>query len=397
MRLASRLLSCGISITFYYDIMQLEILCYEIYRVFRANTLHGTDTYMTLAITDSPSETMASVIGRSSLENKVRHAIASHTEFDLDRIHTQDNREKYAGTLPQQAREQDAASEGTEHLDEVFQLMRQLNAIGIGSPTLGRISEAGRSFRDALRTSCEQVAEAVRGDSLTYVELGPEPVKTGFILKTLLALGVRVERYIAVDINPKSAAHMRNALEPLLPGLPLDFVVQPFEAFRLADHTGTGSPHALITMLGFQEGNDDPHTVGDWLSDIARPGDLMLSESQLYAPGTLAGISGFYAHPAMQRFSRIAFERAFGAGLPTLNRFFLLPVFFQDGHTAQVAILAEEYTCPTTGRNLHVSNFCLKLTLEQYRLYRQQSGCFEIAGETFTDDETLHFQLSRRV
>jgi len=153
----------------------------------------------------------------------------------------------------------------------------------------------------------------------------------------------------------------------------------------------------VVTMLGFQEGNDDPFTVNGWLRDIARPGDLLLSESQLYTAGQVDRISGFYAHPAMQRFSRIAFERAVDRSLPTLNRFFLLPVTFQDGGSAQVAILAEEYANSINGRNLHVSNFCLKLTLDQYRYYRQESGHFTIVGESSTDDQTLHFQLSRRV
>jgi hypothetical protein len=160
---------------------------------------------------------------------------------------------------------------------------------------------------------------------------------------------------------------------------------------------GHNAPPALVTMLGFQEGNDDPAIVNGWLRDITRPGDLLLSESQLYTIDQTDKISGFYAHPAMQRFSRIAFERAVDRSLPTLNRFFLLPVVFDDGQSAQVAILAEEFAHSISGRNLHVSNFCLKLTREQYRAYRQEGGHFEIFGESFTDDQTLHFQLSRRV
>ncbi|MCK7615278.1 hypothetical protein [Roseibium sediminicola] len=325
----------------------------------------------------------------TSLQQKVHRAIAAHTEFSLDRILTQDNRVKYTNAGSQET--------ATGHLDEVFQLMRQLNEGGIASPTLGRLAKTGRSFREALEESCVAIAETLGGKPLIYVELGPEPIKTGFILKTLLRLGVVIDRYIAVDINPKSAGPMKAALAEILPGTPLTFVTSSFEEFRLADAVEQGAPRAVITMLGFQEGNDDPFVVNDWLAGIARPGDLLLSESQLYTTGQVDKISGFYAHPAMQRFSRIAFERAVDRNLPTLNRFFLLPVAFRDGQSAQVAILAEEYAGSISARNLHVSNFCLKLTLDQYRHYRQEGGHFTIVGESSTDDQTLHFQLSRRV
>jgi len=325
----------------------------------------------------------------TSLQLKVHRAIAAHTEFSLDRILTQDNRVKYTNA--------GSSETATDHLDEVFQLMRQLNEGGIASETLGRLGEGGRSFREALEEICASVARAFAGRELVYVELGPEPVKTRFILKTLLSMGVSIARYVAVDINPKSCEPMKAALESLLPGTPLTFVTASFEDVRLAELIGDDAPDALITMLGFQEGNDDPFIVNDWLAGIARPGDLLLSESQLHTSGHVDKISGFYAHPAMQRFSRIAFERAVDRNLPTLNRFFLLPVAFRDGQSAQVAILAEEFAGSINARNLHVSNFCLKLTLDQYRHYRQESGQFKIVGESATDDQTLHFQLSRRI
>ncbi|MBN9673087.1 hypothetical protein [Roseibium aggregatum] len=344
---------------------------------------------MTLAFTIGQADQQNAHEPFQSLQSRVHRSIASHTEFSLDRIVTQDNRVKYTN--------QGRTETSTDHLDEVFHLMRQLNELGIGSDTLGRMQENGRSFRDALRHCCERVAADFSGEPLVYVELGPEPIKTGYIVKTLLALGVTFDRYIAVDINPKSAAPMRAALENILPDTPLDFVTAPFEEFSLERYLGDGTPRALVTMLGFQEGNDDPYTVNGWLKTIARPGDLLLSESQLYKAGQIDKIPYFYANPAMQRFSRIAFEQSIDRAMPTLNRFFLLPVPFRDGETAQVAILGEEFSNAISGRSLHVSNFCLKLTLDQYRHYRQHGGHFEITGETFTDDETLHFQLSRRV
>ncbi|WP_428674981.1 hypothetical protein [Roseibium sp.] len=323
------------------------------------------------------------------LQHRVHRSIASHTEFGLDRIFTQDNRVKYSSGASRET--------AADHLDEVFRLMRALNREGLGTEDLGRLTMEGTSFRDALWQICAQIAENAAGSPLVYVELGPEPVKTGFIIRTLQAMGVRIDRYVAVDINPMSTAHMRPALEEILTGTRLDFVTTSFDAFRLNDVLKSDAPPALVTMLGFQEGNDDPFVVNGWLRDIARPGDLLLSESQLYNAGQIGKIPVFYAHPAMQRFSRIAFEQAVDRTAPTLNRFFLLPVVFRDGQTAQVAILGEEFSNAANGRNLHVSNYCLKLTLDQYRHYRSHGGHFEITGETLTDDQTLHFQLSRRL
>lgn len=347
-----------------------------------------TGIAMTLAFTVDQPDLEIEVSPASSLQSRVHRAIASHTEFSLDRIVTQDNRVKYTN----RGRE----TESTGHLDEVFRLMRELNETGVGSDTLGRLKTDGRSFKDALMRSCAQIAAEFGGNPLIYVELGPEPIKTGFILKTLQELGVTIDRYIAVDINPMSVAHMRTALEEVLPGTPLQFVTCSFDEFRLRDVVEDGAPPAVITMLGFQEGNDDPFLVNEWLRDIARTGDLLLSESQLYTKHHTEKIPFFYGHPAMQRFSRIAFEQSVDRALPTLNRFFLLPVPFQENETTHVAILGEEFSSTINGRNLHVSNFCLKLTLKQYRLYREHGGFFRITGETFTDDETLHFQLSRR-
>jgi len=347
---------------------------------------------MTLALSFGQPEHRPShheIAAETSLQSKVHRAIAAHTEFSLDCILTQDNRVKYTNAGSQET--------ATGHLEEVFQLMRQLNEGGIASSTLGQLRDGGRSFRSALEESCAAIARSLDGEPLIYVELGPEPVKTGFILKTLLRLGVTIDRYIAVDINPKSSGPMKEALSEFLPETPLTFVTASFEDFRLEDAVEAGAPPAVVTMLGFQEGNDDPFVVNDWLANIARPGDLLLSESQLYTTGHVDKISGFYANPAMQRFSRIAFERSVDRSLPTLNRFFLLPVAFRDGQSAQVAILAEEYAGSINARNLHVSNFCLKLTLDQYRHYRQEGGHFTIVGESSTDDQTLHFQLSRRV
>lgn len=323
------------------------------------------------------------------LRQRIQSSISLHTEFHPDTILTQENRDKYsAPSTP------DSAS---GHLIEVFDLMRQLNEQGLASTTLGQTHSSERTFRQALTETCTRTAQEIGSEPLTYVELGPEPIKTSFILKTLQEQGVRIGRYIAVDINPESTAYMRPVVEQILPDSQLDFVTTTFEAFRLQEFATDASGPALVTMLGFQEGNDDPAIVTKWLRGIARPGDYLLSESQLHTHSHLNRIGEFYRHPAMLRFSRIAFEKAIDPKTVSLNRFFLLPVPLHDGQMAQAAILAEEFAATTGQRNLHVSNFCLKLTIEQYRYYRELGGHFKILGEAASGDETLHFQLSRRV
>ncbi|MDN3721270.1 hypothetical protein QW131_24075 [Roseibium salinum] len=136
---------------------------------------------MTLALTIGQPDHLDVNERPLSLQRRVHRAIASHTEFSLDRIVTQDNRVKYTNA----GRPKSSA----DHLDEVFRLMRELNEAGVGSHALGRLSETGSSFRRALEDICAKVAETFSGKPLIYVELGPEPVKTGFIVKTLLELG----------------------------------------------------------------------------------------------------------------------------------------------------------------------------------------------------------------
>lgn len=344
---------------------------------------------MNVSLPIQHAEFKASGLDVFSLNKQVHATIAAHTEFNPDQIVTQDNRVKYqTPNNPYGAH---------THLDEVFQLMRGLNEIGLRSDIVGRLSAEGMSFQGALKQSCSLVAKQLSGRPLTYVELGPEPVKTKFILQTLLEFGVRINRYIAVDINPMSPPHMRQALTEILPSTQLDFATAAFDNFQPDPCIEEDGSTALITMLGFQEGNDDPLVVNEWLRNIAKPGDLLLSESQLFNVEHVSKISEFYADPLMRRFSRIAFEQAINSATPTLNRFFLLPVVLSDGMTVNAAILGEEFHISTGERHLYVSNFCLKYTYEQYIYYRKFGKFFEISEEIFTDDKTLHFQLSRRV
>lgn len=328
-----------------------------------------------------------------TLEAKVVESLYNHTEFAPGRIFSQTNKVKYY----------DPAQPLQEHdyLNEIFNAMACLNKQGLQQNSLGKLSEDGLSFQEAILEACKSLAEQFYDLPITYVELGPEPIKTAYILKSLLLLGVKIRRYIAVDINPVSKTSMLPALNEILSGVPIDFVTTSFEDFKLetfldAQNDDHHYSPALITMLGFQEGNDEPSIMIDWMQNIARSGDLLLSEVQLYNLETGTNIPEFYRNPLMQRFSRIAFERAFSGTFPSLNRFFLLPVRTDNNGYINTAILGEEFIEKKGERSLFISNYCLKYTKQQFHDHRVAKAYFEIINEVYTEDQSLVFQISKR-
>ncbi len=323
-----------------------------------------------------------------TLEMNVKKALYSHTEFSAHQIITQSNKYKYHDVIE--------PTKSHDYLAEIVDAMASLNMQGLTNETLGQIDPSGVSFKAALETSIEKIVRRLNGRELVYVELGPEPVKTSFILQRLLDLGVSIVRYIAVDINPASEAPLRPIFERILSATPVEFVNASFEDFSLNEHLGATDEPALITMLGFQEGNDDPYTITNWLQHIARKDDMLLSEVQLYSNVSALNISQFYRNPMMQRFSRIAFEQAVKDSAISVGRFYLLPVQTSDGEFIFAAILCEEFLDADRNRKLFVSNYCLKFDFSQYRAYREINKHFKIVEETLTQDETLLFQISVR-
>ena len=116
-------------------------------------------------------------------------------------------------------------------------------------------------------------------------------------------------RYVGVDINPSSEATMRQMVENILPQERIEYCISSFDNFQL-ERDQSDDSIAVATMLGFQEGNEAPTVMRSWLEAILKPGDILLSELQLYQPKDVGKLQKFYHHPAMVRFSRLAFERA---------------------------------------------------------------------------------------
>jgi len=319
------------------------------------------------------------------LGGRIRRALTHHIGFAGSDIDIQENKVKYFN--PANPLSPDS------NLEEVFGLMRGLNRAALADPHLCRNGDGGYSFSEALSDAAEAAAIRFAGREIHYVELGPEPTKTTFILRRLIERGVGIASYVGVDINPASVAAMREDLCAILDPEKIRHRVTPFERFRV-DEIRAGETPALVTMLGFQEGNEDPLTASAWLQRIAGPGDIVLAEMQVMPDTGSEAVMNFYRHPLMTRFSRLAFERVQGL-TPSLGRVFVLPVTVSDGQTIEAAIMCEEYTAGDK-RRLFVSNFCLKYRIEQYRRHREREGRFGVCHEALTDDRSVLFQLARR-
>jgi len=328
-----------------------------------------------------------------SLSDKVQRTVAQQSRYPIQSIITQENKEKYFDA--------DNPYAADDNLQEVFSLMRELNRQALANSHLCKQTPTGISFTDALTNSIEAVVKKFKNRAIHYIELGPEPMKTRFILKQLMDQGVIIESYIGVDINPASCVEMKEKLKPLLDEDKIQHRISLFENFNVNDVRHNETP-ALITMLGFQEGNEEPAVMRRWMSQIASQGDYLLSEMQILDEGHEAAVEKFYYNPLMQRFSRIAFERAFG-DIPSEFKIFLIPVDLEQERNILATVMCESFysTINDGGKNaanqIFVTNYCLKYTADHYRQHREHDGQFKIRNEIITDDKSVVFQLSERL
>lgn len=321
-----------------------------------------------------------------ALLGPVGDAVHAHFGTRVADVLLQENSEKY--------HDADNPLAADDRLREVFHLMRRLNEEALELPDLGRLDGRGASFSQAMGQSLDAIAARSAGRPLQYVELGPEPAKTCAILRGLMARGVEIASYTAVDINPASVREMHGPLQAILPEERIHHRVTSFADYRVAPQRIDGA-QVLLTMLGFQEGNDDPAVMSDWLARMSGPGDLMLSEAQLLVPGKDHLITDFYHHKLMRRFSQVAFERIFGT-TPSEFEALLLPVRLSDGHHAAAMILGERFRGADGHQRFLVTNFCTKFTEPDYERYRELDGQFKVVDAQYSGDRSLVFQLSER-
>jgi hypothetical protein len=219
-----------------------------------------------------------------SLERLAASAVARLLDLPEKKVVALTNVDKY--------REAKSPQTKSARTVRVFELMRALNLQGLADPRLG--------LRDALDETLDDLAFFLRGRAVRYIELGPEPIKTSAILDGLCVRGVAVERYLGIDVNPASPARMAPALRQRLSAENIGFRLSRYQ--DLQPFGREGDTVNLVTMLGFEEGNEDPRELGALLGRLLAPGDMLLSEMQVCDAGWDA-VQRFYTGPTMRSFS----------------------------------------------------------------------------------------------
>lgn len=318
-------------------------------------------------------------------EYKVKETFASMTKRELDDILICSNIEKYYDKV--------SPNSGTDYSDRVCRLMKELNKTGISDNSLGVLIH-GDSFNVALSKTVNDIAELSADKVLSYIELGPEPIKTSFIIEKLIDYGIKIDSYTAVDINPSSSSIMHKTISKFLPPEKINFIVSSYENCNKCSFPKEGSI-SLFTTLGFQEGNEDPFEFANILNRITEPSDLILSELQLISNYTTSSIFDFYNDYRMKNFSKIVLKQHIG-NLESTYGIFLLPITLGNT-TSFIAVTTE--TILSIGDlygKTFITNFCLKHTLEDFNNLREADTNFKVKSVRLTEDQSIGFQLSQR-
>ncbi len=325
----------------------------------------------------------------TSLIEQIRNGLATYLRIPQENITIPRNVDKY--------HDKNAPEQADPTLEEVFRLMWRLNELGLSDATIGNTELRIHSFTTALDQVLADVTDQLAGEPLQYTELGPEPVKTKYILRGLRERGVAVRRYNGVDINPASRETMRRELSPIVGEENFTYVQTLFEDLGERDYRVPGVRN-LVTMLGFEEGNEHPAAVNAMLESILEPGDLFLSEMQILSGGGWHPIFNFYQNDLMRRFSKLAFERA-RPGVDSEYGVYLVPLSLgTDGAPTMAAVTAERVHNEAVGQDrIHVTNYCLKFALEEYRHLREDSGRLKVLAQRTTADGSVVFQLTQRL
>ncbi len=275
---------------------------------------------------------------------------------------------------------------------EVFELMRSLNYKGITDASVGLQDGEGPCLADVFNRTCDVIAGKFRGQTIDYVELGPEPVKTELLLSALRARGVDIASYTSIDINPSSAKPMREVVSRVWSRIKTHHLAINFNDLSaiMLDKTNP----VLFTSLGFQEGNHAPSQTYTMLKRIMRPGDLFLTEMQLYCAANTSPIEKFYQLDEMKRFSRNCMRRTFG-NIESTYQASIADVNI-DGSSYKTAICHEKFLDDGGNMVCFVTNYCLKYSKNELRRLRESPGEFSVISEVTTGDQSLVLQLCQR-
>ncbi|PWC10793.1 hypothetical protein [Brenneria corticis] len=320
------------------------------------------------------------------LESAVCASLSQMSLVPIGRIDSVPNTSKYA---PKCGRDDDISA-----LKNIFFYMAKLNEITVKSQSLckGKVS-SGFSLRDNLVAIANYIFNYSKKRSIRYVELGPEPHKSTFILQTLQNLGADISSYVGIDINPQSENTMRLSLSSVIPENKFLYVIHDYKTFDI-ENIGHHNGLTIFTMMGFEEGNELPDTISDILSNLMQPGDILLSEMQILSTSGFSPFIEFYELSEMKKFSREICKR-FNFVSTDDHAIFIIPVKTCIGNVMTAATIIP-YKKNRTFRYL-LTNCCLKYTLEQFRQVRLYCGRFRILDEFISGDRTVVYQLSVRL
>lgn len=326
---------------------------------------------------------------KNELHEEICNSLSTYLKLPESEIILTSNEDKY--------HEKDDPALMTQPLEEIFGLMRELNEIGLQDDTIGATEDSEKGFVDALRHALTDIYNLNGADPLQYTELGPEPIKTKFILDQLTSWGTRIARYSGVDINPASRSTMENTVSELVPPECIHYHTVLFEKLAQEENYRLPGTRNLVTMLGFEEGNDHPHEIHEMLDSILEPGDLLLTEMQTLPQTDWAHIFNFYHTDSMRRFSKVIFRRTF-PNLCSEYGVFLVPVSLAGFDSLMVAVTAERIIDERALQGkLFVTNYCVKYTLEDYKKIRESTGKFRVLSQHATGDGAIVFQVTQKV
>ncbi|MFF2807995.1 hypothetical protein ACFVT2_12505 [Streptomyces sp. NPDC058000] len=324
-----------------------------------------------------------------SLVEQIRTGLATYLRVPESSITVPQNVDKY--------HDKDAPAQSDPTLEEVFRLMWALNERGLSDRQIGNTALRQRPLTTALDQVLGDIADELAGAPLQYTELGPEPVKTKYILRSLQDRGLDIRQYNGVDINPASRDTMQRELSPVVPAERFTYQQTLFEQLGDRDYRVPGVRN-LVTMLGFEEGNEHPAAINAMLDNILEPGDLFLSEMQILSDGGWHPIFNFYQNDLMRRFSKIALERS-QPHVDSEYGVYLVPLSLgTDGAPTMAAVTAERIRESQSGADsIFVTNYCLKFALDEYRHLREESGRLKVLAQRTTADGSVVFQLTQKL
>ncbi|CAM3667295.1 hypothetical protein CCOS865_05223 [Pseudomonas reidholzensis] len=322
-----------------------------------------------------------------SLNDFVVDALVRTPPYQHARLWTVENHEKYS-TLVQP----ESGLAGDHRFNhEIFLLMRALNEQGVGQNGLCADAQGQGALTTVIGNVAERLAALSSGRRVHYVELGPEPIKSACLLKRMAETSSAI-RYTAIDINQTSEAAMSDAVRPIVPGEgSFNYIAADYRTVT-HDDLHHDQELTLITLLGFQEGNELPVSTGRLIRNLAGNATYILSEMQVYEVGLENTILGFYANPCMLQFSRMV---ALQQGFTPVGEHaaILLPLRILDEPIHVVVTLQPVQRLGQRGYLL--TNICLKYTPEQFRRIRAQHCNCSVVDEFASGDGSVRYQIAK--